>query len=352
MNINKNGENMKKIILFIFTMFVLVLSSCNNNNYSKYCEVLKTYEKYEGELTKINEYQCDYYSNYELDINIRKIASDKSLINNAFEFDSSKIECVISSFIKHNEFIYSVAKNINGTTTYIYKFDLQFELIKYNEISFPKFLSMYSLHDGVYVSILGRNNRYYLNKLDTDLLTYSYDDYEFECDFTNEKNYINYGKDYRSSYIFENKSYFILNSMLFVFENESITQCSNKSVFLVDEINKDSFSFFTYDEKSSSINKINLDEENILVTMDLKDVGQFTSDLFVADGLMFIPSGYIDSNLSTQRLVVNNLFVINRLGEVKVVSSINLNIDVVGFKKVSENEILIETKNENYIFTL
>ena len=92
MNINKNGENMKKIILFIFTMFVLVLASCNNNNYSKYCEVLKTYENYEGELTQINEYQCDYYSNYELDINIRKIASDKSLINNAFEFDSSEIE--------------------------------------------------------------------------------------------------------------------------------------------------------------------------------------------------------------------------------------------------------------------
>ena len=67
---------------------------------------------------------------------------------------------------------------------------------------------------------------------------------------------------------------------------------------------------------------------------------------------MFIPSGYIDSNLSTQRLVVNNLFVINRLGEVKVISSINLNIDVAGFKKVSEKEILIETKNENYIFTL
>jgi uncharacterized protein with FMN-binding domain len=44
MNINKNVNNMKKIILFILTMFVLALSSCNNNNYSKYCEVLKSYE--------------------------------------------------------------------------------------------------------------------------------------------------------------------------------------------------------------------------------------------------------------------------------------------------------------------
>ena len=67
---------------------------------------------------------------------------------------------------------------------------------------------------------------------------------------------------------------------------------------------------------------------------------------------MFIPSGYIDTNLSTQKLVINNLFVINRLLEVKVISSINLNIDIVGFKKVSENEILIETKEETYIFTL